>query len=199
MSQKRKDRPLIPAAVTATPTPTAAPEPPPPDAPAAKPDHKGLIWRALGGAVVAAIIFLGVAVYQQLQAQLRELRGELGSISKDARRDLAALGERHAGLTKRADHDARVRLIWDAVKELRNDRSDLGRLKERCGLLLDLYKAGEDERRALVGDVRRLSEKKAGDDGQALVREIRALRERIAQLEGAPKGKLTPASHADGP
>jgi len=164
--------------------------------PEAKPDRMGLIWRVLGGMVGAAVVFMAVTIYQQMQAQLTLLRSELSSLNKETRRELASMGEKQAGLTKRADHEGRVRLIWDSLKELRNDRSDLGRLKERCGLLLDLYKAGEDERRQLLADVRKLSEKKPGDS-QALVRELRTLRERIAQLESAPKVKVVTTGHAE--
>jgi hypothetical protein len=166
------------------------------EAPVTRPESKALIWRVLGGVTGAAIVFMAVTIYQQLQAQLIDLRSQLGALGKETRRELSTMGERHGGLTKRADHDGRVRLIWDALKDLRNDRSDLGRLKERCGLLLDLYKAGEDERRQLLADVRKLSEKKPGDS-QALVRELRTLRERIAQLESAPKVKVATAGHAE--
>jgi len=183
----------------ASPAPADSDLSPPAEAgaPQAKPDRMGLVWRVLGGMVGAAIVFMAVTVYQQMQAQLTLLRAELASLSKETRRELASMGEKQGGLTKRADHEGRVRLIWDSLKELRNDRSDLGRLKERCGLLLDLYKAGEDERRQLLADVRKLSEKKTGGDNRALARELRALRERIAQLESGPKVKLITTGHAE--
>jgi hypothetical protein len=167
-------------------------------APVAKPEIKGLVWRVLGGVMGAAIVLMAITIYQHMQAQLAGLRAELAALSKETRRELGSLGERHGGLTKRADHDGRVRLIWDAIKELRTDRSDLGQLKERSGLLLDLYKAGESERRQLASDVGKLSEKKKTSDDQGLLRELRTLRERIAQLECAPKGKVTPVSHTEG-
>jgi hypothetical protein len=181
----------------ASPTPPDSASPPA-EAPGAKPDRMGLLWRVLGGMLGAAIVFTAVTVYQQMQAQLALLRSELAGLNKETRRELASMGEKQGALTKRADHEARVRLIWDSLKELRNDRSDLGRLKERCGLLLDLYKAGEEERRQLLADVRRLSERKSGGDSQALARELRALRERIAQLEGGPKIEVTTTGHAEG-
>src|SRR5262249_19079439 len=118
VSQKRKARPAPPPAEAPrepeAPTDGAAPE--------TKSPGMGLIWRVLGGATVAAVVFLGVAICQQVQAQLSELRSDLGALNKETRRELASLGERHGGLTKRADHDSRVRLIWDSLKELRNDR-----------------------------------------------------------------------------
>lgn len=190
MSQKRMASPTPPDSAT-----EAAPEAA--EAPQAKPDRMGLIWRVLGGMVGAAIVFTAVTIYQQMQAQLALLRSELASLNKETRRELASMGEKQGGLTKRGDHEGRVRQIWDSLKELRNDRSDLGRLKERCGLLLELYKAGEEERRGLLADVRKLSEKKAAGDSESLARELRTLRERIAQLEGARKGKVTATGHAE--
>jgi hypothetical protein len=189
VTQKRNDHPTSPAT-----KPDAAPEPATglPEAVVEQPpaSRMPLFWRLFGGTVVAAVAVVGVAVYQQMQSQVSAQRRELAALNKELRKDLAQIGGNYSEMIKKEDHGNRMRTVWDTIKELRSDRSDLTTMKERCSLLLEVYKSGEEERRALAAEVRRLRESKtASDERDALVREIRLLRERIAQLETRP-GKL---------
>jgi hypothetical protein len=102
-------------------------------------------------------------------------------------------------MIKKDDHNGRLSKVWEAMKELRADRADLTTLRERCSVLLEVYKAGEQERRALADEVRRLRDRKAAlAEREALLGEIRAIRERIAQLENRPaKAPVRTAGHSE--
>jgi hypothetical protein len=196
VSQKRKSRPLAGAPAAPESSPTARGEP---DAtPEQKDEAAGsLPWKLAGIGLFLVALLTGTAVYMHLQRQVRDLRNELGQLGTDLRKDLARLHESYGTMVKKHDHDGRVRQVWDALKELRADRSDLTILKERCAALLERLKAGDEERRQIAGEVRHLREGKAGEDErQALAREIRAIRERMAQLEGG-KAVVVPAGHAE--
>jgi Tfp pilus assembly protein PilN len=161
-----------------------------------KPAERSLPWRIFGAAAVAVVALVGVGTYLHLQSQITAQRQELSTLNKELRKDLAAMGGSYADMVKKDDHTTRLRTVWDTLKELRADRSDLTTMKERCALLAEAYKAGEEDRRVLAAEVRRLRESKtAADERDGLVREIRSLRERIAQIEGKPKAKGISAEH----
>jgi hypothetical protein len=193
MTPKRKE-----TATAAPAWPDAAPQSSPVGLPAASPSFPApalpaawtpLFWRLFGVVVAGVVAVIGVTVYLHMQANLSAVRQELSTLSQDMRRDLSRLAESYGTMIKKDDHNNRLSKLWDTMKELRADRSDLTTLKERCSVLLEVYRAGEDERRALAAEVRRLSDSKtATAEREALVRDIRALRERLAQLEN-PRGK----------
>src|SRR5262249_18259827 len=120
----------------------------------------------------------------------------------ELRKDLGRLSESHGDLVKKDECSGRLRSVWDSIKQVQGDRSDLTALKERCALLTELFKAGEEERRRLSAALQALRGQKAGaGERQEGVREIRKLRERLALLEGrqAGAGAVTPASHREKP
>lgn len=181
MTQKRKDRGNPQPISLSVPQPASAEEASSVEAP---PAHTTIFWRVFGAAAVAVVAIVGVAAYQHVYSQTNAQRRELAALNKELRKDLSQLGVRHGEMVKKEEHTARTRTLWDTIKELRADRSDLTTLKERCAQLAESYKASEEDRRALAAEVRRLRESKTADDERAaLVSEIRALRERIAQVE----------------
>jgi outer membrane murein-binding lipoprotein Lpp len=202
VTQKRKRRAMATSAVVTqvTPSPSETPVGSGEGEPAPEPKEASkmpLFWRVFGGAAVAAVAVVAVAVYTNMQNQISRQRQELTALNKDLRHDMARLAESYAGMIKKEDHTTRMRTAWDTIKELRADRGDLTTMKERCALLLEVYKASEAEGRSLAAEVRRLRESKtAADERDQLVREIRALRERLAQLESRPnKARTIPAAH----
>jgi chromosome segregation ATPase len=163
--------------------PAAAPAPlvPPPcaEAPAGAP------WRLIAAGVVAFAALAGVLGYNHVSRSAAVLRGELGQVNGELRKDMARLGDGHAALTRKADHDSRSRSIWDALKDLRGDRNEVAALRERCDLLAEQVRADREERQRLAREVARLGEQQAPDgERAALVREVRELRERVARLQG---------------
>jgi hypothetical protein len=197
VTQKRKGcsqtaQPASPAHAVTAPT-AAQVDPAAQDRPA-----EGKFWRIVGATAVAVVAMIGVASYLHLQSQIAAQRQELSALNRELRKDLAAIGGGYADAVKKDDHTTRMRSVWDTLKDLRADRSDLTTMKERCALLTEAYRAGEEDRRALAAEVRRLRESKTADDERdALVREIRLLRERIAQVEGKPKTKAISAEHVE--
>jgi DNA repair exonuclease SbcCD ATPase subunit len=152
--------------------------------------------------VAVGVVALGCgAVYQHLQAQVTELRNEVGTLTHDLHRDLEGIGTSYAAMVKKADYDSRFSKLFDVLKELRADRNDLTTLKERCAGLLESCKSADAERRRLRDDLARLSERRAGEEEKReLASEIRALRLRIAELEKpVSKPYLLPAGHVDDP
>src|SRR5262249_32771827 len=145
VSQKRKDPPS--AGTTAASVPVGQE---PDGGPARPPESRyALLWRLLGGGIAPLVFVAGATVYQQMESQVSELRGELGMLSKDLRKELGRLSTSHGEMIKKDDHTTRMRATWDALKELRTDRSDLSVLRERCSVLLEMIKAGDAERARL--------------------------------------------------
>jgi hypothetical protein len=199
VTQKRKDRGVAPSIsqTAPVPVPPAAAEAPTPAA-QERPGERGpLFWRLFGVAAVAVVAVVGVATFQHVQCQICAQRRELTELNNELHKDMTHLGDSYAQMVKKDDEMTRLRSVWDTLKELRADRSDLTVMKERCAQLAEAYRASEEERRALAAEVRRLRESKTADDERsALVAEIRGLRERIAQVEGKPKAGVVPAGHS---
>jgi hypothetical protein len=200
VTQKRKDRSNLHQVVSQPPAPEPAPagggEAPPAEAKA--PARTPTFWRVFGVAAAAVTAVVGVGAYQQAQSQINAQRREVAALNKELRKDLTELGGRYADMVKKEEHNSRVRTVWDTLKELRADRSDLTKTTERCDQLTKAYEAGEQDRRSLEAEVRRLRESQTAEDERAaLTREIRALRERIAQIEGKPKAKAISAEGAE--
>ena len=191
MTQKRKDYIPEQTAAMAEPTP-----PPAPDGEAAKPSEGGMtwLWRISGGMLLLAAALIGVAVHQNMDRQMNLLRAQLGELNQELRRDLGRLSENHGAMIKKDDHSTRLRSVWDMIKEMSGDHTDLTRVKERCAVLQEMQKDNAEERRVMAEEIRRLRESQAGDGDKAtLTREIRELRERLAQLEG--KQVVRPVGH----
>lgn len=194
MSQKRKLRPC-PAVVPSQPK--AQPPAEPTVTGSTNEARPVRFWQVLGGAAVAVVAFIGVAVAQHLYGQVKSMQGELSTLSSDLRKDLGKMGESHTGMIKKEDYDNRLRIVWETVRELRSDRADLSTLKERCTRMLELLETSEVDRRNLLAEVRRLRESRATDEERKhLQHEIRTLRERIAGLTVGKRTGVEPASHA---
>ena len=191
MTHKHKDHPA--EQTTDTPEPTPAPAQ---VGEAAKPGEAGMtwLWRISGGMLLLAAALIGVAVHQNMDRQVNLLRAQISELNQELRRDLGRISESHGAMIKKEDHATRIRTVWDTIKEMNGDHTDLTRVKERCALLQEMSKGTEDERRQMAEEVRRLREAQAGDtDKVALTRELRELRERLAQIEGKPV--VRPVSH----
>ena len=162
----------------------------------AKPIEGGMtwLWRSAGGVLLLITALIGVAVHQHMNRQVNKLRDQVSELEQELRRDMGRLGENNGDMIKKADHAARLRVVWDKLKESNGDHTDLTRVLERCALLQELSKGHEEERRQMADEIRRLREAQAGDaDKTALTREIRDLRERLAQVESKPV--VHPVSH----
>lgn len=188
-----------PGAASTPPAAPILPVDPPPHKAATPYRWMPLAWRLVGGAAILIAFLGGMALYHQMQAQLGGLRNDLGALTRDVHKDLEQINLSHGAMVKKGDHDNRLRTVWDSMKELRADRSDLTMLKERCSALLEVFKAGEAERRQLTEELRRLRERQTGADERGeLVREIRELRLRLAHIEGSRRNpSVTPANHVE--
>jgi chromosome segregation ATPase len=196
VTQKRSDRQPQQAPSA---EPPARPEAEPPPAKGQDKDEGriSLFWRVFGGALLSIAAMVGVTVYQQLTSNLSSLRADLVHLNTDLRKDLGRISESYGDLVKKEDCSSRLRSVWDSIKDVQGDRSDLTALEERCAVLTELFKASEAERRQLAREIQQLREQQAGaSERQEVVREIRQLRERIALLEGrqASASAVTPAS-----
>ena len=193
MTQKRKDHPAeaTSAMTETTPAPARSDEAP-------TPGEGGMtwLWRISGGMLLLAAALIGVAVHQNMDRQMIQLRAQLGDLNQELRRDLGRLSENNGALIKKDEHGIRLRTVWDTIKEMNGDHTDLTRVKERCVILQEMYKLNEEERRQMVEEIRRLREAQAGDgDKAALTTEIRELRARLAQIEAKPV--VRPIGHAE--
>jgi hypothetical protein len=175
------------------PAHAACPVPPAPAGPAkpvqaADTEEGGglsVFWRVFGGTLLSITAMLAVTAHQSISGALGTLRGDLAHLNTEMRKDLASLGESYGDLVKKDEVDARARTVWDALNDLRGDKAELTALQQRCDVLTERFKAGQQERRRLAQEARGLREQQAaGDERQELVRQVRELRERVARLQG---------------
>jgi chromosome segregation ATPase len=158
-----------------------------------------LFWRIFGGTLLSIAAMVGITLYQQVANQVNALRTDLGYLNTDLRKDLGRVTENYGELVKKEEVAGRTKSVWDAIKELRGDRTELAALKERCEVLLEMLRAGERERRQLARELQKLREQRAGaEERLALVREVQQLRERIARLQGRRAAQaVRPADHVE--
>jgi hypothetical protein len=162
-------------------------------------DEKGMpmFWRVFGGTLLSIGALVVMTLYQGLNAGVAELRTEMDHLDKEFRKDLARLSEVQGDLIRKGDFDATVRVTWTGVRELQEDRKALTALKERCAALVELFKAGEAQRRKLTEELHQLRRHKVADEERRqLAAELARLCERLAQLEGrhARRASVRPAS-----
>jgi hypothetical protein len=158
-----------------------------PTPPAKNEERISIFWRVFGGTLVSIAALVVLTLCQYFNNCINELRGdlghlhdevhkEIGHLATDLRKDMAHLLENHANLVNKEEYTARVKSIWDSIKELQTLSATVAGLKERCSLH-DQQLHNEDERKEMV-------------------RELQKLRERLANLEGrqaaAPSAKPTP-------
>ena len=160
-------------------------------APAAKEERLSVFWRVFGGTMLSIAALVVLSLCQYFNNSLNGLRGdlarvnddlhkEIGHLTADLRKDLSRLCESQADLVKKDDYAARIKSIWDSMKELQALSATVAGLKERS-MLQDQQMRQESER-------------------QELVRELHQLRERLANLEGrqatVPASKATTAGES---
>jgi hypothetical protein len=164
---------------------------------AGKEGRFSVFWKVFGGTVLSISAMVGVTAYQQLANQINDVRGDLKNLNTDLRKELGRLAEGQGELVKKGEMNSRVTSVWDNMKELRGDLTTLTTLKERALALERMLQSGEEERRRLAEEVRRLREAQAGEEQRAeLIREVRRLRERLSALEGrGEKTGVTPATY----
>jgi chromosome segregation ATPase len=159
-----------------------------------------LFWRVFGGTVLSIAALACVTAYQQLTGNINEVRGDLGHLSTDLRKDMGRLGEAQADLVRKDEFNTRMKSVWDSLKELRAEGGAIAALRERGALVEQQLKAGDEERKELGRELQRLREARAGDEERReLLRELQALRERLAAMEGrqpAPP-EVKPAAHRE--
>jgi chromosome segregation ATPase len=166
-------------------------------APAKEDDDKkiSVFWRVFGGTLLSIAALVVVTVYQQFSNTINDLRGDLSHLNADLRKEMSRLGEVQGELVTREDFAGKQRYIWESIKELQGDRNTLTSLKERSGVLLDLHKASEDDRKQLTRELQQVREQKAGEEERRqLMQELQSLRERLANLEGKATTVSAPVS-----
>src|SRR5262249_42958266 len=128
-----------------------------------KEGRMALFWKVCGGTLLSIGAMICVTAYRQFNNSINELRNDLTHLNTDLRKDLSRFTQTHGELVKKDEFGTRMRSVWDGIGQLRQSRNELATLKERCSVLLDLYKAGEEERRQLTKDIQRLREHQAGE------------------------------------
>jgi hypothetical protein len=150
-------------------------------------DRMPLFWRVFGGTILSILALAVITVCQYFNGVLGGLRGDMGRLNEDIRKemshldtdlrkDLGRLNEAQGGVVKIEDFNSRLRSVWDSIKELQTLNVTVSALKER-DMLREQHLREENERRELV-------------------RELQLLRERLANLEGKQAAAPAPAKSA---
>jgi hypothetical protein len=192
--------PAVAEALRAVAAPAGADAPPP----AKGEDRVPVLWRVFGGTVLSVLGLVALTVYQQFSGALADLRGELGHLGKEVRADLGHLSEAQGEAVKQDKFAATMKYAWDAIKDLRDDRTAVTAVKERVSVLAETFRVSEEQQKELAREVQQLRELRAAEDERRALRgEVQRLRERLSLLEGkqgaspgrAPGGQpaLTPA------
>jgi hypothetical protein len=128
-----------------------------PDAPAApkSDDRVPIFWRIFGGTILSIAALVCITVYQQFTNGINELRKELNT-QNEARLDLV----------KKEELSTRLAPLWTSVKDAQAAQAEINALKERCVMLQEQVKAGENERKLLNGEVQQLRERLVHMEGR---------------------------------
>jgi hypothetical protein len=165
-----------------------------------------VIWRIFGGTVLSILALGAVTVYQQITGSLGDLRADVSRLRQEMGKEFARTAEMQGDLVKQDKFSTASKSLWDAIKELRDDRAVLQSIKERQAVMTETVKASDEQQKELAHQVQEMRELKAAEDERRrLQTEVQALRERLAALEGksAPaatasgKGDVKPVSHQD--
>jgi hypothetical protein len=130
----------------------------PPPAPKGE-DRLPVFWRIFGSTVLSIAALIAVTLYQQITANIHELRGDQNRLSQD-----------YGDLVKKDDFNTRITALSHNLKELQaasTTATDLWR--ERAALLERQLKAEEEERKQMAREY---------------THEVQRLCERLAALEG---------------
>ena len=150
-------------------------------------DRMPLFWRVFGGTILSILALAVITVCQYFNGVLGSLRGDMGRLNEDIRKemshletdlrkDLGRLNEAQGRVVKIDDFNSRLKSVWDSIKELQTLSVTVSALKER-DLLREQHLREENERRELV-------------------RELQLLRERLANLEGKQAAAAAPVKSA---
>jgi len=173
----------------------------PVEAPAATEENRmPLFWRVFGGTVLSIAALGCVTAYQQLTGGINEVRSDLNHTSENLRKEVGQVCATQAELTRKDEFNTRMKSVWDNLKDLRAESGAVAALRERCGVLEQQLKAGDDERKELSRELQRLREARAADEERReLLRELQALRERLAAMEGRQTNgpAVKPAVHRE--
>jgi hypothetical protein len=143
-----------------------------------------LVLKVAGALLLVAAAAVAVCAYREFNREILGLRANLARLDNDLRKDMARLSQTNLDMLKKEEYATRLRYVWDAFKDLRDDKLTLVALKERTDLLANLYQASVTERKESLAEVRGLRQQGSSSSDQAeLKRQIRELRRRISELE----------------
>src|SRR4051794_37498384 len=118
-------------------------------------ERMSLFWRVFGGTLLSIAALVAVTLYQQFNNGLN-----------DVRNDISRLNEGRGDFIKKDEFNGRMTTAWAGIKDASNAGTALTALREHELLLEQQVKAGDEERKDLVREVRRLSERLAGLEGR---------------------------------
>ena len=127
----------------------------PPYPPQRAEDRAAMFWRICGGTLLSIAALACTVAYQQLSGSISELRVALNR-----------LNETNADLVRKDELNNRVTTIWSGIKELSSSVGAVNGLRERSLLLEQQVKAGEEERKEMAREIKRLSERLAAVEGR---------------------------------
>jgi hypothetical protein len=148
-------------------------------------ERLSVFWRLCGATLLSITALGGITLCQHFNSSLSDLRKDLSHVSENLSKDLGRVHETQADLLKKEEFSFRLKTVWDALKELQEDKASLWALKERAAVTEQRQRADEEERKELVREVQKLRELKAAQDQRKeLLDELQRLRERLAVVEG---------------
>jgi len=122
-------------------------EPSPTQAPRAE-EKMPLVWRVFGGTMLSICALACITVYQQFNTGINDLR-----------RDWAAEHEARAELVKKDELNSRLTPLWTEVKNGNTLGQEITALKERCTMLQEQLKAGENDRKVLGTELQQMRDR----------------------------------------
>lgn len=118
-------------------------------------ERMSVFWRVFGGTLLSIAALVAVTLYQQFNNGLNDLRN-----------DLSRLNEGRGDFIKKDEFNSRMGAAWGGIKEAKDASTTVATLKEHSLLLEQQVKSGEEERKDLMREVRRLTERLAALEGR---------------------------------
>jgi chromosome segregation ATPase len=149
-------------------------------------EKMSIFWRVFGGTILSIVALTAITIYNNLSANISELRGELNR-EREAR----------AALVKKDDFDTRLKTQYDRIRAVEAHKVDIEGLKERAAAKAAAIDGVKRDNTAALEAVKKdaaAAVEAVKRDASAALDAIRKdtaglelLRERVAALEGLKK------------
>lgn len=167
-------------------------------------DKVSMFWRVFGGTILSIVALAAVTIYNNITANVSELRSELNRVNTELRSEIARGNEARVDLIRKDEFNGRLATVWDGIKTIQAQatvntsaataqRTEHDAIKDRLTrVVADLDAFRKDSTTATDAMKKELS--LTSDGMKKDIAALEALRERLMALAGDLKAQRDDAA-----